>query len=150
MKNTCLVVIVVVLLGAAREASACSLCGTGFGGGWTIDPVPGRELRTAMSVLALGGTVAFGTASALALAEGKLSRRWHVATIAMALVNLAGAFLYAFVLPEAREPARVPLAIVHAAVGVASLGVPIAGLVSVSPTVVGGRDWAGAAVRVAF
>jgi hypothetical protein len=151
MKNTCLVVIAVVVLGVAREASACSLCGNGFGGGgWTIDPVPGRELRTAMSALTLAGTVAFTTASAFALAEEKLSRRWHVGTIAIALVNLIGAFFYAFVLPEEREPARVPLAIIHAAVGVASLGLPITGLVSVTPTVVGGRDWGGAGVRVAF
>lgn len=147
MKETLFVV--VLLFGA--EVSACSLCGNGFGGGgWRFDPVPGRELRTAMSALTLAGTVAFSTASAFALAEGRLSRRWHVGTIAMALVNLVGALLYAFVLPEEREPARVPLAVVHAAVGVASLGVPIAGLVSVTPTAVGGRDWAGVAVRVAF
>ena len=150
MKTLTQILLVVVLLGAAREASACSLCGTSFGGGYSIDLTPGREVRFAASLLAVSGGIAFSTASAFVIADGKMRRAWHGGSLAMGLVNLAAALVYAFVVSDQLEPTRMGFALVHAAVGVAGIALPIAGLFTVSPTVVGGRGWTGAGVRVAF
>ena len=150
MKTTLTVLAVVALLGVAREAAACSLCTGGLGPSGPIDFTPPRDARMVTSALTIGATAAVMAGSGFVLAEGKLSRRWYAASLAMGLVNVAVAALYALVLTDEKEPQRINIALIHAAVGVSAVALPIAGLISVAPTVVGGRGWTGAGVRVSF
>ncbi len=138
----------VVLMLVGAEASACSLCTGGWGGG--IDLTPSREARFTMGALAVAGVVAFATGSAFALAEGSLSRRWLVASVALGLVNVVAAGLYAAAISDEKEPLRLPLAALHGAVGAVGVLLPIVGLFAVTPIVFGGGGWTGAGVRVAF